>query len=78
MSRIPTHELKSGEIHRIALLAREIKFEDFKKMLDLVRVDVADKLGKLTDTPELFRNQGIKQFVDELYEIFKKGLDWDK
>lgn len=75
MSRIPRHEIKKGDLHRIALLAREVKFEPLKELLALTKKDVVDKLSKL-DSPEFYRNQGIYQFLEELRELFEKGLDW--
>ncbi len=77
MSRIPTHALREGDLHRIALLARAEKFDPFKAMLEATRKDVVDKLSKTVDV-ELHRNQGVYQFLDDLEEIFKKGLDWEK
>jgi len=76
MPRINTHELKSADIHDIGMLAKDKRFPSFARVLDQVRDDVINKLGKTEDSPELYRNQGIYQFLEELSEVFRDALDW--
>ena len=76
MPRINTHELKATDIHDIGMLAKDKRFPSFARMLDQVRDDVINKLGKTEDSPELYRNQGIYQFLEELSEVFRDALDW--
>lgn len=76
MPRIDISKLEQRDIHDIAMLAKDKKFSSFERLLNQVKDDVINKLGKGNDSPELYRNQGIYQFLEELSDLFLKGLDW--
>jgi hypothetical protein len=67
---IPTTELTDVELHHIKALKEGRGNEGILKMLSLVEENVV-KLCRESKGIQLFRAQGVAQFLEELSEIIK-------